>query len=179
MLWSRGLWHRHIHSPAESNFKPHISECLCTHSNRINSTKIQQKVHGRILFMIIQCMLFFASKQSIFTLCANLVSNCFCLWGKTEKKWELLSQERKETQQQIFQGTMATEHSKEFWWEQQAKRGWLQGRQFVTPIARATESDCTHTCIVPYSLSGPLCKNSVLFCPIMVLHSEHQWERRL
>lgn len=56
----------------------------------------------------------------------------------------------KKSQQHIFQGTMATEHSKEFWWEQQGKRGWWQGRQFVTPIARATEPDCTrkHCAIV-------------------------------
>lgn len=69
------------------------------------------------------------------------------------KKWEMPSQEEKNIylNSRFFSRYHGNRSFKEFWWEQQAKEGWLQGRQFVTPIAGAKESDCVHTSIVIYS----------------------------
>lgn len=47
------------------------------------------------------------------------------------------------SQDQIFRGTMATEHrNSEVWWEHGAKRAWLYGRQFVSPLVTASGTDC-------------------------------------
>lgn len=51
---------------------------------------------------------------------------------------------REKSQRYIFQSTMATGQSKEFWWEQQGRRCWWQGRQFVTSIETATGPDFIH-----------------------------------
>lgn len=102
---------------------------------------------------------------------------CFCLWGKqTEKMRIAISGRKKNLSSRFFKVPWQQSIQKNFD-ENSRQRRWLQGRQFVTPIARATESDCTHTSIVASSLSGPLCKNTGLFCPITALHSEDEWER--
>lgn len=57
---------------------------------------------------------------------------------------------------------MATEYSKNVDENSRHRDADYKGRQFVTPIARATQSDCTHTGIVSSSLiCKPLYKNTV------------------
>lgn len=127
-----------------------------------------------------------SSKQTISALRTNFDSNwskvLFPLREAVRKKEKyiymrtVISRREKKSQQQIFQGAMATEHSKEFWWEQQAER--LITRETICYSNYKSNTvwlhTHTHTSIVLYSVSGPLCKNTLPFCP---LQSEDEWGR--
>lgn len=105
----------------------------------------------------------------------------FCLWGKQTEKWELLSQEEKEKRKK-------ENHSRRFFkvpWQQNIQKNFdensrqrgadykgdnllLQLQEQQSLIAH------TYTSIELYSKCGPLCKNTVLFCPITALQSEDE-----
>lgn len=81
------------------------------------------------------------------------------------------SYQRESSQRYIHTAAMATEHSKEFWWEirrekERGREGW-QGRQFVTWTAWASKPDCsthTHTqssCFLDHSTEKHCCICSV------------------
>lgn len=78
---------------------------------------------------------------------SQICSKLFHLWGEWTEKWELLPQKEKKTQQQIFQGTMATEHSNFLSLMRTAGEADYKGDNllllFVTPLAGVSETDCT------------------------------------
>lgn len=120
------------------------------HSDRINSTKIQTGTQQNISSFILSVyVISYFFQNNLFLHYVLILSQIdpkwFCLWGKQREKWELLSQEdKKKILAADFSRCHGNRTFKEFWWEQQAKRGWLQGRQFITSTARTTQSDCAH-----------------------------------
>lgn len=128
------------------------------HSSRINSTKILQEMHSRTLLLLFSLWMVFSSSffytNNLFLqyvlIWSKIDPKWFCLWGKqTEKIRTAMSGRGGKVSVADFSRCHGNRTFKEFWWEQQAKRGWLQGRQFVTPLVRLWLH--THTSNVVYS----------------------------
>lgn len=86
---------------------PYFWVFVCMHSNSINSTTTTTTINlaegawQNITYFMLSLYAFSSPKQSIFTWCANFVSNWsqvfFVCEVSRQKKWGLLSQEGKET----------------------------------------------------------------------------------